>query len=81
MILCMRTTIDIDDDVFLRIKERALKGSRTLREEVNGLLRLALARRRRTAYRFEWKTYEGSLMPGVDLDDRDSLFDRMEGRR
>lgn len=81
MFLCMRTTIDIDEDVIRRLKERAVRRGRTLREEVNDLLRMALARREKGSYRFEWRTFEGRVQPGVDLDDRDSLFDRMDGRR
>mgnify|MGYP001767089162 CR=1 FL=1 len=81
MLLCMRTTIDLDDDLLRRLKESALRNGSTLREEVNGLLRMALGRRRKSAYRFEWRTFRGELQPGVDLDDRDSLFDRMDGIR
>jgi Arc/MetJ family transcription regulator len=76
----MRTTVDLDDELLARIRMRALAAGHTLRDEVNDLLRQALARKRKTDYRFEWKTFRGRLQPGVDLDDRDSLFDRMEGR-
>ena len=32
-----------------------------------------------SGYKLKWTTEKGELMPGVDLDDRDSLFDIMDG--
>jgi hypothetical protein len=31
-------------------------------------------------YRLAWKTNAGRTLPGVDVTDRDRLFERMEGR-
>jgi hypothetical protein len=36
---------------------------------------------RRTKWKLRWKTHTGRLQPGVDVADRDALFDAMEGRR
>jgi hypothetical protein len=45
-------------------------------------LAASLARRPAAAkpYRLEWKTHHGRTLPGVDVTDRDRLFEQMEGR-
>lgn len=82
MLLCMRTTIDLDDQLFRQLKQTAARRGTTLRKLVNEYLRVALARpERRTRYRFRWRTDPpGRIQPGVRLNDRDSLFDLMDGR-
>ena len=82
MLLCMRTTIEISDELFRRAKKRAADEGTTLREVVDLALRSYLSRRaKRTGYRLQWRTESGRLLPGVNLDDRDALFDLMDGRR
>jgi hypothetical protein len=34
-----------------------------------------------TGYALRWRTEKGDLLPGVDLDDRGSLFDVMDGTK
>ena len=81
MLLCMRTTIDISDDLLRRAKRRAADESTSLKAVVEGALRAWLATRRRgKGYRLTWHPEQGMLQPGVDLEDRDALFDRMDGR-
>lgn len=79
----MRTTLDIDDRLLTAARRRAAKDGTTLTAFVESALAAALAPRpaRAKAYRFRWKTHKGRLLPGIDLADRDSLFDAMEGRR
>jgi hypothetical protein len=56
MLLCMRTTIDLDEPVFRQLKQEAARRETTLRELVNDYLRKALAQAERTPkYRFNWK--------------------------
>lgn len=82
MLLCMRTTIDIDDALYRELKQEAAKRGMKLREVVQEHLRRARALRpRKPVYRFRWKTDPpGRIQPGVRLDDRESLFDLMDGR-
>ena len=82
MLLCMRTTIDLDDPLFRDLKRRAAERGITLRTLVNELLRGALNHsRRRPKYKFDWKVDPpGTIQPGVRLNDRQSLFDLMDGR-
>src|SRR5262245_15981744 len=83
MCLCMRTTIELNDDLLRRAKRRAADDRTTLREVIEQALRAHLTRRGalpRGRYTLRWRTERGTLQPGVRLDDRDALFDLMDGR-
>jgi hypothetical protein len=79
----MRTTLDLDDRVLSAAKRRAAEKGTTLTAFVEEALAAALlpAQKGAERYRLEWQTIRGRLLPGVDIADRDSLFDAMEGRR
>ena len=77
----MRTTIDIADEVLRQAKRRAADEGTPLRTVIEAALRAYLFRRpNRSSYKLAWRTERGRLLPGVDLDDRDKLFDLMDGR-
>ncbi len=81
MLLCMRTTLDISDQLFRRAKKHAAEVGTPLRVVVEDALRAHLGGKSTgRKYRFRWRTERGKLMPGVRLDDRDALFDLMDGR-
>lgn len=81
MLLCMRTTLDIQDGLLREAKKRAADQGAPLRQIVEEALQLYLAKRtRRVGYKLRWRTEKGRLLPGVRLDDRDALLDLMEGR-
>jgi plasmid stability protein len=76
-----RTTLAIDDDLLKRIKERATREGRTLQGVVNDLLRQALVRQRPgSTSKLILRGWKAVEQPGVDLLDRDNLFDAMDGR-
>lgn len=79
----MRTTIDIDDRLLALAKKRALDNGTTLRNVIESALRRALMEPKKAPGRFrlEWKTVRGKRLPGVDISDRDALYERMEGRQ
>ena len=80
MLLCMRTTIDLDDRLFSELKQEAARRGTTMREIVSECVRKELAAPKRAAkYVFRWKTHRGRMMPGVRLNDRKSLYDLMDG--
>ena len=82
MLLCMRTTIDLNDEVFRAAKRRAAEERKTFREVVEAALRAYLGKARpKSGYRLTWRPERGRLRPGVNLEDRDALWDLMEGRR
>jgi hypothetical protein len=78
----MRTTLEIRDELLRLAKRRAADEATTLRQVVEDALRSYLGGRpTRRGYRFSWRTEKGRILPGVRLDDREALFDLMEGRR
>ena len=82
MLLCMRTTIDLNDELMRAVKRQAASEGTTLRAVIERALRSALQPdRTRPKYRLRWRTEKGRIGPGVRLDDRDALFDLMDGRR
>jgi hypothetical protein len=76
----MRTTLNIQDDLMRRVKKRASETGATITEVVEQALRAAVAGQapRRDRYTFTWKPVPGRTLPGVDLADRDSLYEVME---
>jgi len=82
MLSRMRTTVDIRDPLLRQAKQRAARDGITLRELIEAALSSYLSDRpQNPAYRLRWGTEKGRLLPGVDLDDRDALFDRLDGRK
>jgi plasmid stability protein len=78
----MRTTLDLDDDLVREIQRRAADSGRTMKKELEEILREGLrGGAPKEPFRLQLPTVKGELLPGVDLNDRDSLYDIMEGRR
>lgn len=77
----MRTTIEISDELFRQLKRRAADERTAVRNIVESALRVYLGKQpKRKNYQLIWKTERGRILPGVRLDDRDALFDLMDGR-
>jgi hypothetical protein len=82
MLVCMRTTINLPDELIQQAKRAALEADTTLTEIIGNALRESLAKPRRRTTRKETKliTYgKGGVQPGVDLDDTSALLDLMDG--
>lgn len=76
-----RTTLAIDDEVLKRIKEKAAREGRTLQETANDLLKLALTPQRSgKKVKLALRGWKAVPQAGVDLLDRDKLFDLLDGR-
>lgn len=82
--MLMRTTLTLDDDVLKIARRLAAAEDRTLKDVINDALRLGLTAagraRPRMPFAFKLNVVDGRVMPGVDLTDRDKLFDLMDGR-
>ena len=80
MLWCMRTTINIDDDLLAEARQVAARTGRSLTAVVEDALRESLHRRHLPARRaVELPTFgEGGVQPGVDLDDSAALLDLMD---
>lgn len=77
-----RTTVDLDEDLLRILKEKAARDGRTLQDVTNELLRQAVALQKAArSYRLRLRGWKARLQPGIDLFDRDSLSEAMEGRR
>lgn len=78
----MRTTIEFDPDVAAELTRRRDAGRRTLRDDVNQLLRLGLAREREDASagarRFRTPTFDTGE-PLVAVDDVEGAIAHAEG--
>jgi Arc/MetJ family transcription regulator len=81
--MLMRTTLTLDDDLLRLAKRRAAEENRSLKEVVNDALRAGLHAARSQVsppFTFKLRVVRGRLMPGLDLTDRDKLFDVLDGR-
>jgi Ribbon-helix-helix protein, copG family len=76
-----RTTLALDDDLLRRLKADAAERGVTLAALVNELLRQGTAARaHRRDFRLKLQGWQAELQPGVDILDRDQLFDLTTGR-
>jgi len=75
-----RTTIAFEDDLLRRLKKRAADEDTSLQDVVNDLLRQALSTSKRQKYELKLRGWGGAVQPGVDLTDRDKLYESMHGR-
>ncbi len=81
--LCMRTTLDFEDNLFREAKSRAAEQGEPLTRLLERALRLYLHGGKpaaETIFRFAPLIKTGRAAAGVDWDDRDALFERMEER-
>ena len=80
--VCVKTTLNLDDDLLKDAKKRAAATDRTLTSFVETAMRqlLAMEQEVHTPYRFKGKPVKGKILPGVDINDRDALYDLMGDR-
>jgi hypothetical protein len=79
MVIHMKTTLQIHDDVMKRLKVEAARRKTTMSELVEAALRLFLGRPQAVPKLKPLPTFDsgGAL---VDVADRAALYDAMEGR-
>jgi len=73
-----RTTLVLEDSLLRQIKKKAAEEGRSLQAVANELIRRGLALRPAQNYRLKLQGWKADLQPGVDLLDRNSLFDAMD---
>ena len=80
--ICMRTTLQLDDRVVEGAKRYAAREGTTLTAVIERALRqfLAANRQPRPPFKLSLRARSTGPLPGVDLDDRDALYERMDGR-
>ena len=81
MLLHMRTTLRLDDDLLSAAKQHAAAHGLTLTRLIEDALRAMLSARADAATApFSMPTFgDGGVLPGVDFDDSAGLLDLMEG--
>ena len=71
----------IDADLWQALKRQAMDQGKTLQQVTNDLLRQAMARRGTDSdYALNLEGWEAVEQSGVDICDRDKIFDLMDGR-
>jgi plasmid stability protein len=75
-----RTTLTLDEQIFRALKKKSADEGRSFQAVTNDLLRQALAGRRHAHYELRLQGWKAVERAGVDLMDRDALFDLMDGR-
>lgn len=79
--ICIKTTMNLDDELVRQLKRRAVERGTTVTALVEDALRASLARQPSPpAYVFAMPTVRGDRPPRVDPADRDALHDAMEGQ-
>lgn len=79
MLVCMRTTLTLDDELLREAKERAARSGRTTSDIVADALRESFYRRATTSREpVQLRTSPGTPRPGVDIDNNAALLDLME---
>ena len=72
----MKTTLDLPDELFVAAKKRAAEERRPLRDLVASGLRAQLkSRRAQGRSSITWVTVNGGLPPGLDLSNRDAMYE------
>lgn len=81
----MRTTVRLDEGLLTKAKQEARRRGETLTSLIERGLRLAMAdagkRPRAGSVTLTVSTATGGLRPGIDLDDMQSVLDRLDGIR
>ena len=75
-----RTTLALDEDILATLKRRAAEQRTTLQAVVNDVLRHAVTSKRPGGFKLRLSGWKAREQPGVDITDRDTLFDLMNGR-
>ena len=83
MLICMRTTINLDDELLRRAKRLAAQSNRTLTSFLEDALREAVNRvslpKNRKSVILPVSDQPPGICPGVDLDHWAGLLEVMEG--
>lgn len=75
-----RTTINLDEAIYLRVKGLARRKGKSLARTIEDLLRAALGEKSPAEVALPPVHRGNGPQPGVDIADRERLYDLMEGR-
>ena len=76
-----RTTIAFDHELLRKLKSVAAAKGVTLSDYVNNLLLQAIGQQtKQVQFKLRFEGWKAEVQPGVDILDRDKLFDLTNGR-
>ena len=78
MFSCMRTTIDIPDPLFRRVKQAAAEQGVTLRDLVLRAIGAQLDDVPAAGYSFDWKVFPGNWNPEIPVDSNAALAEFLD---
>jgi hypothetical protein len=78
MMLDMRTTLTLDDDVARLVEDAIHREHRPMKQIINDALRRALAPRFARQERYHLAPHESAIRPGFDLSGFNRLADELE---
>lgn len=83
MVICMKTTLNLNDRLLVTVKKVAAERGTTMTAVIEEAIQIALNPKtaRGRPFKLKWRPVGGKIRRGVDLDDRASLYDIMEGDR
>jgi len=76
MLICMRTTLNLNDELMRKAKKAAAESGVTLTSFIEDAVREALVPQPAKPYKLHWRTHDGTL--AVDPADRDALYEFLE---
>jgi len=80
----MKTTVEIPDEIFRAWKKRAVESGSTLKDMWELVLRSALQAPQtetRSKRKIRWVTGKGGLPPGLDVSNRERMYDWLRGQK
>lgn len=76
-----RTTLALDETLLVSLKERAAREGRPVHALANDLLRFAMAAEGEPSFQLDLQGWSADEQPGVNIFDRDQLFDLLDRQR
>jgi len=73
-----RTTLVLNDSLLRQMKKKAAEEGRSLQSVANEAIRRGLAAPPTQNYRLKLQGWKAELQPGIDILDRNSLFEAMD---
>jgi hypothetical protein len=78
MLLCVRTTIDLPDELFRRLKRAAADEGIAMRDIMVRALIAYLDPPHATAYKFDWTPVRGGWNPDLPIDSNAALIELLD---
>lgn len=79
----MKTTVEIPDELLRAWKKKAVDQGTTLKDMWESLLRSSLQapQPERSKRKIRWVTGKGGLPPGLDVSNRERMYDWLRGQK